>query len=37
VRNGVDFIVHYRQDVTKPAQASAVIKWVKGEEVVIRP
>ena len=37
VRNGVDFIVYYRQEDTTPAEPSSLIKWAKGEAEVIRP
>ena len=38
IKNGVDYIVNYRQDDTAPRQASSVIKWKNGGQVtVIRP
>ncbi len=37
IKNGVDYIVHYRQDDLKPAQPSSVIRWKDGEIVVLRP
>ena len=37
IKNGVDYIVKYRQHDTQPAQASSVIKWVNGKEVIVRP
>ena len=37
IRQGVDYIVQYRQDEKSSATASTVIKWVNGKEVIIRP
>ena len=37
IRTGVDYIVKYRQHDTQPSQASSVIKWVNGQEVILRP
>lgn len=37
IRNGVDYIVSYRQDDKTIAQPSAVIKWNNGQVVVLRP
>lgn len=37
IRSGVDYIVKYRQHEVATSQASSVIKWVNGQEVVIRP
>lgn len=37
IRNGVDYIVEYKREDTTPAVPSSVIKWDKGEPVVIRP
>jgi L-threonylcarbamoyladenylate synthase len=38
IRQGVDYIVQYRQDDTAPKQASAVVKWNKdGSFATIRP
>jgi L-threonylcarbamoyladenylate synthase len=37
IKNGVDYIVKYRQDDTTIAQPSSVIKWNKGAAIVIRP
>ncbi len=37
IKNGVDYIVKYRQHENKSAQPSSVIKWVNGREVIIRP
>ena len=36
IKNGVDFIVHYRQDDTTPAQPSSLIKWNNGNVSVLR-
>lgn len=37
IKNGVDYIVHYRQDDTRPAQPSSVIRWQNGQIEVLRP
>lgn len=37
VRNGVDYIVHYRRDDTHIAEPSSVIRWENGMAVVLRP
>ena len=37
IKKGVDYIVQYRQHDIEPAQASSVIRWVNGREVVVRP
>ena len=37
IKNGVDYIVHYRQDDETIAEPSSVIKWKDGEVVVLRP
>ena len=37
IKNGVGYIVQYRQQETEPARPSSVIKWVNGREVIIRP
>ena len=38
IKNGVDYIVAYRQDDTSPAQPSSVVKWVtNGKPVILRP
>ena len=34
--DGVDYVVKYRQDDVSEAKASSIIKWEKGEVVVIR-
>lgn len=36
IKQGVDYIVSYRQDDTTPKQASAVIKWDNGAITVLR-
>jgi L-threonylcarbamoyladenylate synthase len=36
IKNGVDYIVTYRQDDEKEAQPSSVIKWEDGQIIVIR-
>lgn len=36
VRNGVDYIVHFRQDDTTPAQPSQLIRWENGNVVLLR-
>jgi L-threonylcarbamoyladenylate synthase len=37
VKNSVDYIVHWRQDDSTPAQPSRIIKWIgNGEFIVIR-
>lgn len=36
IKNGVDYIVSYRQDDTTPKQPSAVIKWDNGAITVLR-
>jgi L-threonylcarbamoyladenylate synthase len=36
VKQGVDYIVQYRQDDESPKQASAVIQWVNGKITVLR-
>jgi L-threonylcarbamoyladenylate synthase len=37
IRNGVDHIVAYRQDDTRIAESSSVIRWENGHIVVLRP
>lgn len=37
IKNGVDYIVNYRQDDTTIAEPSSVIKWTNGMVSVIRP
>ena len=37
IKEGVDHIVHYRQDDTSPASPSSVIKWENGAVTVLRP
>ena len=36
IKNGVDYIVHYRQDDEIPAQPSSLIKWDNGKITVLR-
>ena len=36
IKNGVDYIVRYRQDDKTPAQPSSLIKWDNGEVTVLR-
>jgi len=38
IKNGVDYIVHYRRDDETPRQHSAILKWkTDGDVTVIRP
>lgn len=37
IKNGVDYVVNYRQDDTSPARASSIIAWDNGQIRVIRP
>ena len=37
IKNGVDYIVNYRQDDTTIAESSSVIKWNNGVVEVLRP
>lgn len=37
IKFGVDYIVHYRQDDTRIAAPSSVIKWENGRLIVLRP
>lgn len=38
IRDGVDYIVHYRRDDREPKQPSSVVKWQSGGNItVIRP
>lgn len=37
IKNGVDYIVEYRQDDENPAQPSSLIKWDNGHITVLRP
>ncbi len=37
IKNGVDYVVKYRQDDETPAVPSSIIKWENGEVVIIRP
>ena len=37
IKNGVDYVVKYRQDDKTPAAPSSIIKWENGEVVIIRP
>lgn len=36
IKQGVDYIVQYRQDETIAAQASSIIKWENGEPIYLR-
>ena len=36
LKNGVDYVVHFRQSDTKVARSSSIIKWVNGHVVNIR-
>ena len=36
IKNGVDYIVEYRQDDEKPAQPSSLIKWDNGKVTILR-
>jgi L-threonylcarbamoyladenylate synthase len=37
IKNGVDHIVHYRQNDQKPSEPSSLIKWDNGKITVLRP
>lgn len=37
IKNGVDYIVEYRQDDENPAQPSSLIRWDNGNITVLRP
>jgi L-threonylcarbamoyladenylate synthase len=37
IADGVDYVVHYRQNDKIPGQPSAVIKWEDGKSVILRP
>lgn len=37
IKNGVDYTVHYRQNDTRIAAPSSVIKWENGRLIVLRP
>ncbi len=37
IREGVDYIVKYRQDDDQPGQPSSIVKWENGKVKVIRP
>ena len=37
IRSGVDYIVSYRQEDRSPKEASSIIRWEKGQPIVIRP
>ncbi|HSB91752.1 MAG TPA: L-threonylcarbamoyladenylate synthase [Flavitalea sp.] len=37
IKNGVDYIVRYRQSETEMTTASTIIKWSNGNKLVIRP
>ncbi len=37
IKNGVDYVVKYRQDDQTIAEPSSVIKWSKGSVIIIRP
>lgn len=36
IKNGVDYIVQYRQQDVKPASPSSIIRWENGKIIVIR-
>jgi L-threonylcarbamoyladenylate synthase len=36
IKNGVDYIVRYRQDDVNPSQPSSLIKWDRGNVIVLR-
>ncbi|WP_346237726.1 L-threonylcarbamoyladenylate synthase [Niabella insulamsoli] len=36
VKNGVDYVVQYRQDDERPAQPSSIIRWQNGQVQIIR-
>lgn len=37
IKNGVDYIVNYRQDEKSSAEPSSVIRWENGIAIIIRP
>jgi L-threonylcarbamoyladenylate synthase len=37
IKNGVDYIVEWRQDEKKEAEASSIIRWNNGKVEIIRP
>ncbi len=37
IKQGVDYVVRYRQDDNKAASPSSLIKWKNGEVIVLRP
>ena len=37
IKEGVDYVVEYRQDELQPAIPSSLIKWQKGKAHIIRP
>jgi L-threonylcarbamoyladenylate synthase len=37
IKNGVDYIVQYRQEDMTVAEPSSVIKWNNGQAIIIRP
>ena len=37
IKNGVDFIVHYKQNDESSAQPSSLIKWNHGNVTILRP
>lgn len=36
IKRGVDYVVQYRQQETKPAEPSSIIKWKNGKPEIIR-
>jgi L-threonylcarbamoyladenylate synthase len=36
IKNGVDYVVKYKQDDETPAQPSSIIKWLNGNVIIIR-
>lgn len=37
IKNGVDYVVHYRQNDNKIASPSSLIRWENGEITILRP
>jgi L-threonylcarbamoyladenylate synthase len=37
IKHGVDYVVQYRQHETNHAQPSALVKWERGQAIVLRP
>jgi L-threonylcarbamoyladenylate synthase len=37
IKNGVDYVVEYKQQDETPAQPSSLIKWNNGNVTILRP